>query len=119
MTTYTVQQLNWEAAEAINRHARLDLTGGFVPATDARNVRMLGAAYDTVAVLEIDDSESITEALETIFRLTNSIDAAWYESADERFVSKRPARSTSVGDVIRVGEELFLCAPMGFRNLES
>ena len=57
--------------------------------------------------------------LAEVFRLTNHIDYAWTENAGARLCSNGPVRSTSVGDVITLGEDAWLVTGSGFVPLYS
>lgn len=68
--------------------------------------------YEKVATVETDD-------LETAFACTNNITHLWVQNHN---VVAEPSlsgsfRSTSVGDILVRGEELFVVAPMGFTKL--
>ena len=60
-----------------------------------------------------------TGDLEEAFRLTNSVDAPWYEGEVRSLVG--PARSTSVGDVVVLtdenGQRAFRCDQVGWTQL--
>lgn len=55
-----------------------------------------------------------------MFRLTNSIDTAWYENPEVRALVG-PTRSTSVGDVVvlsdETGSRAFRCDPVGWAQI--
>ena len=55
--------------------------------------------------------------LAEVFRLTNHIDYDWIENAGVRLCSSRPVRSTSVGDVITLGDSAWLVTGSGFVQL--
>ena len=71
------------------------------------------AHYRPVAILQ-------TASLGEAFRLTNSIDAAWYENPEVRALVG-PARSTSVGDVVvlsnETGSRAFRCVNAGWAQI--
>ena len=72
----------------------------------------LPGEYEKVAEVECSD-------LEDVFRVTNHIDEAWQENKEVLW-SKRPARSTSVGDVIvdDTGDQYY-CASVGWEKVEN
>lgn len=72
--------------------------------------------YDEVAFVELPDMD-IDMALEEIFRLTNHIDSNWTTNAGVIAKSKN-LRSTSVGDVVVIGNKRFLCEPTDWTKLE-
>jgi len=57
-----------------------------------------------------------------VFQLTNHIFAPWYENDEVRVppgVRRETLRSTSVGDIIAVGEDLYCVAPVGLRKVNA
>lgn len=71
--------------------------------------------YTPVASIETGD-------LETAFRLTNSIDAPWYDSPEVLVLAPEPqVRSTSVGDVVVLadenGQRAYRCDMVGWTQL--
>lgn len=64
--------------------------------------------YEVVATVESND-------LGEIFYLTNTIDRPWWENAR---VNGKPARSTSVGDIVQIGNKFFVCEMIGWREVE-
>jgi hypothetical protein len=71
--------------------------------------------YQPVASIETGD-------LETAFRLTNSIDAPWYDSPEVSVLApSRGVRSTSVGDVVVLtderGQRAFRCDMVGWTQI--
>ncbi len=76
--------------------------------------------YIPVAIVEIETTGDVEWDLEEVFRLTNSIDFYWGDSAQVvwKSSSKPGFRSTSVGDVIIVDREtVYRCAPCGFEKI--
>ncbi len=56
--------------------------------------------------------------VEDCFRLTNTIDAPWYDNPEVECLKK--TRSTSVGDVIVTPDhKIHLCMPMGWQELDD
>ena len=82
-------------------------------------VSVVHAAFDEkphlVAFVEVDKSWTDTAKLEHAFMKTNSIDDAWWnnEGVTAMFPEKG-CRSTSVGDMILVGKEKYLCDSFGW-----
>lgn len=69
--------------------------------------------YTKVATVAIND-------LDVVYELTNSIDSPWYESmrvtgAGELFGTAH--RSSSVGDIFKLGDDLYIVSAMGFTKL--
>ena len=69
----------------------------------------------TVAMVEVDKTLSDRMKMEEAFKLTNSINDAWWnnEGVTPMFPDKG-CRSTSVGDMVLVGKEKYLCDSMGW-----
>ena len=86
------------------------------------NVAVIHAAFDetphTVALVEVSKALSIDEKLEKAFMLTNSINDAWYNNMEVSMMfDGRSCRSTSVGDMVLVGTEKYLCEPAGWSKV--
>ena len=82
-------------------------------------VSVIHAAFDekshVVAMIEVSSKLTTTEKLEKAFMLTNSVHDAWWnnEGVTPMFPEKG-CRSTSVGDMILVGKEKYLCDSFGW-----
>jgi hypothetical protein len=63
--------------------------------------------YIHVATLNID-AATTTDALEAAFAHSQNVDGPWGAS---------PCRSTSVGDILRIGDDLHIVAGVGFDRL--
>ena len=59
---------------------------------------------------------NLDDAQDVAYRLTNHIDTDWREN-EEVTVLTETARSTSVGDVIQVGDRFLRVGMMGFEEL--
>jgi hypothetical protein len=72
----------------------------------------------TVAMVEVDKSLSVTEKLEIAFTKTNSINDAWWnnEGVTPMFPDKA-CRSTSTGDMVLVGNEKYKCEMSGWSKI--
>ena len=70
--------------------------------------------FTHVADVELPD---LNDAQDVAYRLTNHIDTDWRENEEVTALSDK-ARSTSVGDVIQVGNEFFMVGMMGFEKIE-
>jgi len=68
----------------------------------------------------ISDLEEVaivnTDSLDTAFRQTNNIDKPWFDNEDVQVIKK--SRSTSVGDVMELNDELYVVAPVGFEKIK-
>jgi len=73
-------------------------------AEDVRNALSSGK-YELVQTFQ-RSLHDVEQELEETFRESQNIDYSWR--------SIGPCRSTSVGDVIRVGEDYWIVAPVGF-----
>ena len=68
--------------------------------------------FDLVAIIATDD-------LDEAYLLTNSIDISWFKINSSKFSFSKPARSTSVGDVLAINEkEYFRVEMIGFKKIE-
>ena len=86
-------------------------------------VSVIHAAFDEkphlVAFVEVDKSWTVNEKLEYAFKMTYSIEDAWWnnESVDAMFPDKG-CRSTSVGDHVLVGGSKYLCVGAGWEIMK-
>ena len=82
-------------------------------------VSVVHAAFDEkphlVAFVEVVKEWSVSKKLEHAFKMTNSIDDAWWnnEGVTSMFPDKG-CRSNSMGDMILVGETKYKCAALGW-----
>lgn len=75
----------------------------------------------TVAFVEVPKSATVNEKLELAFKLTNSIDYAWWENKEvtPTFPNENGGcRSTSIGDMVLVGTEKYVCSRVGWKKVE-
>lgn len=71
-----------------------------------------GLSYELVAEVDTDDAE-------VAFSLTNHLDSPWTANDGVKKMGATSARSTSVGDVMRVNSgQYFYVAPIGFRPID-
>ena len=70
----------------------------------------------TVAFVEVDKSLSIEEKLDIAFVKTNSLGEAWWDNKEvtAMFFPDKSCRSTSVGDMVLVGNMKYTCEPTGW-----
>ena len=90
--------------------------------TFKEKVAVIHAAFDeeprTVAFVEVPKNVSVDQKLETAFRLTNSINHAWWENEGVTpMFPEQGCRSTSVGDMVLVGTEKYVCASVGWKKV--
>ena len=92
--------------------------------TFKETVAVIHAAFDeiprTVAMVKVPKSATVDEKLELAFRLTNSIDYAWWENEEviPMFPDKGGCRSTSVDDMVLIGTEKYICSRAGWKKVE-
>ena len=76
------------------------------------------AGPNVVAFINMPKSLSTSEKLEEAFKLTNSIDDAWYNNKRvTKMFSGDGCRSTMVGDMVLIGKEKFKVEPMGWSKV--
>ena len=90
--------------------------------TFKEKVAVIHAAFDeeprTVAFVEVPKNVSVDQKLETAFRLTNSVNHAWWENEGVTpMFPEQGCRSTSVGDMVLVGTEKYVCASTGWKKV--
>ena len=69
------------------------------------------------AVAEVVVADDSIDSLESAYERTNHIDRNWQENAGVNPLVSQ-ARSTSVGDVIQVGDEFYGVSSCGFKKVE-
>ncbi len=67
-------------------------------------------AYAPAARVTVGEDENV---LSLAFRLTNNIDHSWPENDGVECLTSTP-RSTSVGDMILIGDVLYICGGIAF-----
>ena len=90
--------------------------------TFKEKVAVIHAAYEEtpqpVAVVEVPKSATVDQKLELAFRLTNSIEYAWWENEEVTpMFPEQGCRSTSVGDMVLIGTEKYVCENMGWKKV--
>ena len=90
--------------------------------TFKEKVAVIHAAYEetpqTVAFVEVPKSATVNQKLELAFRLTNSIEYAWWENEEVTpMFPEQGCRSTSVGDMVLVGTEKYVCVSIGWKKV--
>jgi len=73
----------------------------------------------TVAFVEVPKNATVNDKLELAFKLTNNINRAWWENEEVTpvFFPEQGCRSTSVGDMVLVGTEKYVCESMGWKKI--
>ena len=87
-------------------------------------VAVIHAAFEnaptTVAFVEVDAALPIRKKLEIAFVKTNTINEAWWRNAGVTYIGTAPTcRSTSVGDMVLVGKDKYVCGMMGWKTLDG
>ena len=90
--------------------------------TFKEKVAVIHAAYEetpqTVAFVEVPKSATVNQKLELAFRLTNSIEYAWWENEEVTpMFPEQGCRSTSVGDMVLIVTEKYVCENMGWKKV--
>jgi hypothetical protein len=73
----------------------------------------------TVAFVEVPKNVTVNDKLELAFKLTNSINYAWWENKEvtPMFPDKEGCRSTSVDDMVLIGNEKYICESVGWKKV--
>lgn len=122
-TPFLLYHYEWLADGPRDEQAGVTLSG------DAGCIKsgVAGGRYAFIAAIsDLSGELRVEDALEEVFRLTNSIHDAWYRREEPGFaivmsepvLAKGGARSTSVGDVVIHGNRVFAVAGAGFRKLD-
>ena len=75
-------------------------------------------APQTVAMVEVPKDATVEKKLELAFMLTNNIDHAWWENEEVTpMFPEEACRSTSVGDMVLIGTEKYICENVGWRKI--
>lgn len=76
---------------------------------------ILTMGYVHVADVEVEFCSLNSLMLGRAFQLTNHIDQEWWLNEDVTLVKE--SRSTSVGDILIIGNETYIVEPVGYRYL--
>ena len=87
-------------------------------------VVVIHAAFEdapkTVAFVEVDAALPLRKKLEIAFVKTNTITEAWWRNDDVTYIGGMPTcRSTSVGDMVLVGKDKYVCNMNGWNTLDG
>jgi hypothetical protein len=87
-------------------------------------VAVIHAAFEdaptTVAFVEIDAALPLRKKLEIAFVKTNTITEAWFRNDGVTYIGTAPTcRSTSVGDMVLVGKDKYVCGMVGWKTLDG
>jgi hypothetical protein len=87
-------------------------------------VAVIHAAFEevpnTVAFVEVEASLPLRKKLEIAFVKTNSINDGWWRNEGvTSLCTEKTCRSTSVGDIILVGKDKYVCGMVGWTTLDG
>ena len=87
-------------------------------------VAVIHAAFEddptTVAFVEIDAALPLRKKLEIAFVKTNTITEAWWRNEGVDYIApEKTCRSTSVGDMVLVGKDKYVCDMNGWKTLDG
>ena len=87
-------------------------------------VAVIHAAFEdaptTVAFVEIDAALPLRKKLEIAFVKTNTINVVWWRNDGVTYIGTGPTcRSTSVGDMVLIGKDKYVCKDCGWETLDG
>jgi hypothetical protein len=87
-------------------------------------VAVIHAAFENaptaVAFVEIDAALPLRKKLEIAFVKTNTINEAWWRNDGVTYIgTASTCRSTSVGDMVLVGKNKYVCVMDGWKTLDG
>ena len=87
-------------------------------------VAVIHAAFEdvptTVAFVEIDAALPLRKKLEIAFVKTNTITEAWWRNDGVEYIApEKTCRSTSVGDMVLIGKDKYVCKNDGWETLDG
>jgi hypothetical protein len=75
---------------------------------------------NTVAFVEVEAALPLRKKLEIAFVKTNTITEAWFRNDGVTYIGPASTcRSTSVGDMVLVGKDKYVCGMAGWKTLEG
>ena len=88
------------------------------------NVAVIHAAFEevpnTVAFVEVETALPLRKKLEIAFVKTNTITEAWWRNDGVTYIGNDDTcRSTSVGDMMLIGKNKYVCDMNGWKTLEG
>ena len=76
--------------------------------------------FATVAFVEVEKALPVRKKLEIAFVKTNTINEAWWRNDSVTYIGTGPTcRSTSVGDMVLVGKDKYVCKNDGWETLDG
>ena len=74
----------------------------------------------TVAFVEVEAALPIRKKLEIAFVKTNTINEVWWRNEGVEYIApEKTCRSTSVGDMVLVGKDKYVCKNDGWETLDG
>ena len=74
----------------------------------------------TVAFVEVEAALPIRKKLEIAFVKTNTINEVWWRNEGVEYIApEKTCRSTSVGDMVLVGKDKYVCKDCGWETLDG
>ena len=88
------------------------------------NVAVIHAAFEevpnTVAFVEVETALPLRKKLEIAFVKTNTITEAWWRNEGVEYIApEKTCRSTSVGDMVLIGKDKYVCKNDGWETLDG
>ena len=75
---------------------------------------------NTVAFVEVEAALPLRKKLEVAFVKTNTITEAWWRNEGVEYIApEKTCRSTSVGDMVLVGKDKYVCGMTGWTTLDG
>ena len=76
--------------------------------------------FATVAFVEVEKALPVRKKLEIAFVKTNTINEAWWRNEGVEYIApEKTCRSTSVGDMVLVGKDKYVCKDCGWETLDG
>ena len=74
----------------------------------------------TVAFVEVERGLPVRKKLEIAFVKTNTVNEAWWRNDDVEYIGPATTcRSTSVGDMVLIGKDKYVCKDCGWETLDG
>ena len=91
-----------------------------IHATFDTGLRPIPNSPHTVAFVEVDKSLSTAEKLDFAFVKTNTINKVWWDNKEvTAMFPNKTCRSTTVGDMVLIGNVKYKCESHGWHSIES
>ena len=92
-----------------------------IPYGEANHAGAVAATNSTtVAFVEVEKALPLRKKLEIAFVKTNTINEVWWRNDGVTYIGTGPTcRSTSVGDMVLVGKDKYVCKIDGWETLDG